>query len=190
MPPTRQIILNAALSCFEANGYEATTTAAICRASKVSNGSFFHHFGSKDGVAAALFLLALRSYHHTLVAGLASNKTAARGIQQLVSSHIKWVTEHRPEARFLFEQSRAEWLGSIQDERQLENNAFADKLENWRQPLIDSGALRDMDPMVFFSQVIGPAQILTRQWLSSQTGNDIHRHSKLLGECAIRALTP
>lgn len=190
MSTTRQNILRSALACFEWAGYQGTTTAAICKAAGVSNGSFFHHFGSKDGVAASLFLEALRSYHGGLLAGMDRRKSASAGIRHLLTSHIAWVLEHQAEAHFLFEQSRAEWLGPIDNERQRENDHLAEQLENWRRPLIEAGALPDMPPMVFFSQVIGPAQMLTRQWLSANSEGDLRQHSKLLGECAVRALTP
>jgi TetR/AcrR family transcriptional repressor of nem operon len=48
-------LLNAAMSVIRAKGYAATTVDDICHAAKVTKGSFFHHFKSKDelGLAAA-----------------------------------------------------------------------------------------------------------------------------------------
>jgi TetR/AcrR family transcriptional regulator, transcriptional repressor for nem operon len=44
-------LLNAALSVIRSKGYAGTTVDDICHAAKVTKGSFFHHFKSKDDLA-------------------------------------------------------------------------------------------------------------------------------------------
>lgn len=53
--PSRQKLLDAALSVIRTKGYSATTVDELCAAAGVTKGAFFHHFKSKDafGVAAA-----------------------------------------------------------------------------------------------------------------------------------------
>ena len=51
---TRTHILQAALSLFSKNGYDATSVAEICRAAGVSKGAFYHHFASKQTVFQSL----------------------------------------------------------------------------------------------------------------------------------------
>lgn len=46
-------ILNAALRLIRERGYEATTVDALCELAKVSKGSFFHYFKSKEELAIA-----------------------------------------------------------------------------------------------------------------------------------------
>jgi TetR/AcrR family transcriptional repressor of nem operon len=46
-------LLNAALVVIRAKGYAATTVDDICRKARVTKGSFFHHFESKDQLALA-----------------------------------------------------------------------------------------------------------------------------------------
>lgn len=50
---TRKRILDSALGVFRQRGYAATTVDDLCRASGITKGAFFHHFESKEGVAAA-----------------------------------------------------------------------------------------------------------------------------------------
>lgn len=54
--PTRERILNAALTLIRTKGFSATTVEDLCAAAGVTKGAFFHHFDSKDalGVAAAV----------------------------------------------------------------------------------------------------------------------------------------
>lgn len=183
-----QSLLDAALNSFNQVGYEATTVAAICQSSGVSNGSFFHHFGSKEGLAGAIFLAALRSYHAELTAELSHGPTAPDGITKLISAHLRWVGDHRAQARFMFEQTRPEWLTPIQVEQKAENTRFATDIEAWRQPLIKKGELEDTPALAFFSQLIGPAQLLCRVWLSSPDASDLNQHVDFFTRHAIRAL--
>ena len=185
----RQQILQAALACFDEKSYEATTIAAICKASGASNGSLFHHFGSKEGLAAALFLSALESYHDALILNLAEKSKLEDGLRHMVSCHIRWVVEHRQEAKFLFEQSRAQWMSSIKGAQKSENQRFALAINTWRKPLIDAGELSDEDRAIFFSQVIGPAQLLARMWLSGSRDDDLREHIDTLSDYAIRAFS-
>lgn len=188
MSTTRHAILDAALQAFTQVGYEGTTVATICQSSGVSNGSFFHHFGSKEGVAGALFLDALGNYHTALTQGLPACPGAPEGIALLIAAHLRWVVTHRAEARFMFEQVRPEWLTPIRTAQQVENSTFATAIEGWRKPLIDKAVFENVPPMVFFSQVIGPAQMVCRGWLSAKSESDPLQHEEFLIQSAIRAL--
>jgi hypothetical protein len=45
-----------------------------------------------------------------------------------------------------------------------------------------------MTPLVFFSQIIGPAQIFCRAWLSGRDRADPREQAEILIACAIRAV--
>lgn len=51
---TRSHILQAAISLFAKNGYDATSVAEICQSASVSKGAFYHHFASKQAVFQSL----------------------------------------------------------------------------------------------------------------------------------------
>ena len=56
----REAILDAALECFSTLGYEQTTLADIRAKAGASTGSIYHHFGSKERIAADLYLDGVR----------------------------------------------------------------------------------------------------------------------------------
>lgn len=184
----RAALLSAGLATFDTLGYERATVEAIRTAAGVSNGSFFHAFRTKEALAAAVFIEALRSYHDAIVAPLGAGPGAAEGVAALISAHLGWVSAERSRAKFLFEQSRAEWFAAIADEQRAANGELEDALEHWRRPLVEAGALWPMSPLMFFSQLIGPAQIFCRAWLGGRSSDDPREQADALTDCAIRTL--
>jgi AcrR family transcriptional regulator len=50
----RLAILDAAVTCFAAKGFDATTTAEICRTAGIGSGTLFHYFPTKRSILVAL----------------------------------------------------------------------------------------------------------------------------------------
>lgn len=50
----RQVIVDAAFTCFARDGYDGATTASICREASIGSGTFFHYFPSKVSVLLAI----------------------------------------------------------------------------------------------------------------------------------------
>ena len=55
--------------------------------------------------------------------------------------------------------------------------------------MVARGELLPMSPTLFFSQIIGPAQVFCRAWLSGRDRSDPREQADILIACAIRALT-
>jgi len=186
----RDDLLTAGLTVFERDGFEGATVAAIRNLARTSNGSFFHFFGSKKELAGTLFLEVLQRYHASIVAALDPQLSAREGIARLIRAHLDWVVDNRREARFLFEISRAEWSEEVRDAQRSQNSRLTEGVERWRGPLIARGELFPMSPTVFFSQIVGPAQVFCRAWLSGRDRSDPRAQAETLIACAIRALVP
>jgi AcrR family transcriptional regulator len=185
---SKDAILKAALRCFDEKGFDATTTSLICDVSGVSNGSLFHHFGSKDELAAALYFSSLEAYQNSLIGALKSSPNGQKGISALIRAHIKWVINNRAEARFMFYQSQAAWLTAARNKQNGENSKLVSAIEAWLTPLMSSGQIYDMSALILFSQVIGPAQQVTRIQLTSGAGGDLGSYEETLINCAVRAV--
>jgi AcrR family transcriptional regulator len=181
-------LLAAGLRVFDRDGFEGATVAAIRTQARASNGSFFHFFRSKKELAGTLFLEVLQRYHAAVLAAIDTPCGARQGIAYLIRAHLDWVVNNRREARYLFEISRTEWTEEIRDAQRTQNSRLAEGVERWRAPLIASGELLPMSSTLFFSQIIGPAQIFCRAFLSGRDRGDPTLQADILIACAVRAL--
>ncbi len=190
----RDDLLAAGLAIFDRVGFEAATVAAIRERARTSNGSFFHVFASKKELAGALFLEILQRYHAAMLAALEPDTAqplgAEAGIDRLIRAHLDWVVTSRREARYLFEISRSEGADEVREAQRAQNARLADGLERWRAPLAVRGELLPMRPVMFISQLIGPAQVFCRAYLSGRDRADPRDEADMLIACAIRALVP
>jgi AcrR family transcriptional regulator len=190
----RDDLLAAGLAIFDRVGFEAATVAAIRERARASNGSFFHVFASKKELAGALFLEVLQRYHAAMLEPLDQDSEQAlgaeAGIGRLIRAHLDWVVTCRREARYLFEISRSEWTDKVRDAQRAQNAHLAAGIERWRAPLLARGELLPMAPVMFISQLIGPAQVFCRAYLSGRDRTDPRLEADMLIACAIRALVP
>lgn len=60
---TRQALLEAALSCFSAHGFEGTSIRDIARHARRNSSLISHHFGSKEGLYVEVFRHIFRTRH-------------------------------------------------------------------------------------------------------------------------------
>jgi len=185
----REDLLSAGLAVFDREGFEGATIAAIRKQARASNGSFFHVFASKKDLAGALFLDVLGRYHAAMLTALDPSSSAREGIDRLIRAHLDWVVNNRREARYLFEISRSEWVEAMRNEQREENARFSSAIEHWRAPLVARGELFAMSPILFLSQIIGPAQIFCRAFLSGRDRADPRQQADILIACAVRSLT-
>jgi len=184
----REDLLAAGLAVFDRDGFEGATVAAIRTRARASNGSFFHFFGSKKELAGTLFLEILQRYHGAVLAAIGENLGAREGVARLIQAHLDWVVNNRREARYLFEISRSVWSEEIRIAQRAQNSRLADGVERWRAPLIARGELLPMSAVLFFSQIIGPAQIFCRAYLAGRDRADPREQTEILIACAIRAV--
>ena len=188
MNTAREDLLAAGLAVFDRDGFEGATVAAIRTRARASNGSFFHFFGSKKELAGTLFLEILGRYHASVLAGVTEPCGAQEGVRRLIRAHLDWVVNNRREARYLFEISRSEWTEEVRGAQRERNSRLAEAVERWRAPLLARGELLPMTATLFFSQIIGPAQIFCRAWLSGRDRADPRDQIDTLIACAVRAV--
>jgi AcrR family transcriptional regulator len=176
----RETILEAALESFDATG--TTAIEEIRRRSGASVGSIYHHFGGKDGVAAALYIEILTEYQAGVGRVLGREGDAPDGVKALVRYHLRWVERNPKRARFLFHGGAGRVAAG--GELKALNRSLAGAVGEWvaRRP-----AIRPLRGAVFYAAVFGPAQELSRAWLAGRIPS-LRRLAGELAEAAWRAV--
>ena len=176
----RETIWKAALDSFAANGEIAIDD--VRERSGASVGSIYHHFGGKDGIAAALYVEILRDYQAGVLRALRRAAGAEEGVRALVRGHLRWVERNPERARFLLQGGAAR--AAAGEELKELNRELSAALAEW------VGSRPEIRPLlreVFYAVVIGPAQELSRHWLAGRVGS-LRRLEAELAEAAWRAV--
>jgi AcrR family transcriptional regulator len=160
-------ILAAALAVFSEKGIEAATIDDIRQRSAASVGSIYHHFGTKENIAAALFAQGLDSYWSGLIASCQGAISARQTIHVFVQAHIQWIVAHPDLARFLFARRQAVGPAHEQAIRQRTGAHFKLLFECFK-PWHKQGLLRRLPFELYGPVLMGPAQELARHWLGGR----------------------
>lgn len=189
--PRRDAIIRAALECFVEKGFTDTSIVDICRRAQASTGSVYHHFKSKPGLAAAVYLSGIQDYQNGLIETLARQKKAMDGIFALIDFHLKWVEQHENWARYLFQHRHAEFMAEDNTENSLNqlNLAFSRGLADWFQGYVKTGTFRKLPKDIFISLLFGACQEYARQYLAGFAVTDVDNASKEIAKGVWAALT-
>jgi AcrR family transcriptional regulator len=182
----RQDILDAALRGFAEKGLAGTTVEEVRRRSGASVGSIYHHFGDKEGIAAALYIESLRDYQSGLQALLANDAAPEQTVKALVRYHLRWVADDRDRARLLLAGApprAAEGIAEV-------NRGALRATSRWLRSQVRAGHIRNVPFDLFYTIVIGPAQEFCRYWLRGRMQTSMRDAERQLGEAAWRALAP
>ena len=156
----RDRLLHVAQRRFAIDGALVPTLDEVRREAEVSVGALYHHFPDKAALAAAVYAQLMAEYQAGFVAMLREHDTAEGGIRGGVAYHLRWVSEHRGEARLM--------LGDRLDSAALHdaNREFFAAVSDWWRPHHTYGALRPMRVGVTAALWLGPAQEFSRHWVA------------------------
>lgn len=185
--PRRRVILDAALEVFVARGFEGATIDDVRQRSGASVGSIYHHFGSKERLAAALYAEGIADYQQGLLETLAHDPSPADGIAALVGHHLRWVESHPELARFLLVRLPPEVL-SDSAAPGAEQNAAAEAVSAWLEPHRRAGRVRRVAPDLLLAILLGPSQQFVRTWLRGAATTSIDQAASALSAAAVAAL--
>ncbi|MFS8099553.1 TetR/AcrR family transcriptional regulator [Lentzea alba] len=156
MADRRQPLLDAALKLVEEGGLDAVTIAALTERSGMSNGSIYHHFGSRAGVFAQLYA---DSYARCVAAMLPAldSGSACSCVRALTLNYLDWVASNPSRARFLY-------AAPDHADPSVKQAEFAPVL-TWFLARMDAGELRSVPPWALEPVVMGPAHESVRRFL-------------------------
>jgi AcrR family transcriptional regulator len=180
MESRRDSILDAALRSFAERGVSATTVEHIRSLSGASVGSIYHHFGHKEGIAAALYVHALRSYQEGFAAVIEDAPDAERGVKRLVRHHLRWVAANPELARYLLAGAPPGAAAAVDG---LNRELFS-LTGRWVSGHVRAGALRRLPRGPFYAVLVGPAQEFCRQWLAGRSPGSMRSAERVLPRAA------
>jgi len=186
----RHQILDAALSCFLEQGVEATTIEQIRKASGASLGSIYHHFGSKEAIALAVYAETIKEYHAQLLAVLDEQTTAQDGIRALISAHLEWVQSNATRAVYLTRVEIADPSGATAGRIAAILQGFFQAVYEWLKPFIERGDLIALAPALYPPLVFGPVASFARHWLTHRMDVDRDLVADTLALAAWNSLRP
>src|SRR3989442_5264523 len=140
----RQSILDAALQLFATRGLRGTSVEDICAASGASNGSLYHHFGSKEGIAATLYASAIEDYQRGAVAVFRNADSAEAGFRGCVEHYLQWVLDHRELAVLMLAVEHSDVRELAPDQVAALNRAARAEIAEWVRARAAAADLTDV----------------------------------------------
>lgn len=184
----RKAIIQAALACFSEIGFSETSMADIRRHSRASTGSIYHHFKSKEQLAAEVYLEGIRDYQAGLVAALEGYQGAEEGIRAMIRHHLKWVEANAEWSRYLFQKRHSVFMAATEEMIASMNRELMQSATRWFSRHLQADILRPLAPDIYISIILGPCMEFTRLYLSGETGAKIDIAIEELAKAAWLAL--
>ena len=163
---TREKVLKAAEELVIEFGHETMPMKELIARSGVSNGSIFHHFGSKDGVLDEIFTRERRDYlGHVSNCILAYDGDPCDAMGEGARGAIEFqARDPQRHFRLVVQFSHSEWLvrnkGGWAD--------LAGEIERpvmeWAIPHLAAGKLPMLQPTTIQSLMLGAAELICHQW--------------------------
>lgn len=178
--PRRRDILDAALTCFLEFGFAETTIEDIRARSGASIGSIYHHFGNKEGLAAAVYAEALGDFQTGFLEALQGCATAEETVRTTVGYTLHWATGYPDWARYLFEAHNARFGPAAERVAQELNAAFFPAVQAAFRPYMEKGEIARLPFNLTYAIILGPAQELCRLWLAG-----LHADKPIKAETAL-----
>jgi AcrR family transcriptional regulator len=184
----RRAILDAALSCFLRNGFEAATIEHIRDASGASFGSIYHHFGSKQAIAAALYEEGINELESALQQARQAHADVREGVRAQVQTYFDWLASNRDMALFLFRVSTADQAGRAAQQIDSVSHRSQVSLSEWLRPFVERGEVVRMPDDLYDTVIFGPCSHFARHWLAGREELKFDDVVKHLSDSIIRAL--
>jgi AcrR family transcriptional regulator len=156
-------VLAAARHLIGTEGLPAMTIARLSAESGMSNGSIYHHFGSRGGIIRELYLEAFAAALRPITDEL-DDRAAAIAVPAMARAYVLWCAGDRARARILYEGIAQvdDPLGLVAAKARLSDDVVA-----WFAARARDGELRSTEPWELDPIVMAPAHECVRRHLIS-----------------------
>jgi AcrR family transcriptional regulator len=186
----RRQILDAALNCFLRQGIEATTMEHIRDASGASHGSIYHHFGSKEAIALALYEEGMHDYQEAVLSELARQTTVNDGIHAIIATHLRWTAADPNRSLYLTRVASADTTGATTERITAVNREFFHKIQDWLRPFVERREVIQAPFDLYVPLLLGATAHLCRHWLAGRITGKLPSFANDLANAAWRSLQP
>lgn len=163
---TRQAVLATTLDLVAADGLDAVTIARVAQSSGVSNGSIYHHFGSRVGLLRRLHLDCFARLGAALGPAL-DDRPAQECVRDLVARFLAWVAAEPGAAAVVYGVPLdAAVVGGV--DLVTGKQAITRPLYDWIAARTAAGDLRAVPPWAIDPIVLGPLHETARRWLAGR----------------------
>jgi AcrR family transcriptional regulator len=186
---TRDRILAAATEFFLSAGVENVSVAELCRAAGVSNGSFFHHFPSKEELALEITLALRREYWDHVLAAMESRKDAMKGIEGAIRAAFAYQQEF-PDRYRLGRSDDAPWMRGNEQRARDDNAPHRGRAAQWIGSHVADKKLPLLLPEIYGALLFGMPHWVARNANSGATPTDFKAAADQLVQTIQKALAP
>lgn len=157
-------MLDAALAVYREHGHAGFNVHAIVAESGVSLGSIYHHFGSMDGLAAAVYARSMSALLDRVAAAVSGTSSVRRGVAGVVAAYLGFARAQRTQMSFIHTSAYASFLPA--HAAQIEHSkARMHEIRAFFAKHTAAGRIVAMPEWLLEVLVIGPVAELTRRWL-------------------------
>lgn len=185
----RRQIIDAALSCFTEVGFNETGIQNIGKRAGASVGSIYHHFKSKEQLAAAVYMDGIVQYQEGLISTLEQEENMRAGIRAIIHFHLDWVAENFHLSRFLFHRRHDDFMKFAENELAALNKDFAVRFASWLKKQILAKSIREIPPDVLSALILGPCFEYTRLYLNGASVTSVDEAKEILTAAIWKILT-
>lgn len=184
----RRRILDAALHCFDIDGVAATKIEDIRLNAGVSVGSLYHHFPSKEAIAAALYLDLMARYQRDADKNLGDDLQPRPWIRAAIDHHAQWSMKNPSAARFFLAYREPDVIARAQPMAARLNHDWEERVAAWLDKEVSAGRVRAMQSDIFIAIVIGPIHRFVRRWAFGSSTIAPVKVAESLADAAWRAV--
>lgn len=179
----REQILGAALEVFGENGLAGASIQEISRRARASVGSIYHHFGSKESLATALYSQAIADYQRGALEVLETAHDARAGIRGLVVQFLRWVGDHPQLAGLMLSVEHRDLRALAADEVAVLNREFLRHTRAWLRTYLWEGE-PPVPEELYLHAVLGPARSYAGQWVAGRSRVPLEQAASGLADLA------
>lgn len=158
-------ILITALQLFNQNGVEATTIEQIRENSDTSVGAIYYHFGTKEGIIANLYFLALDDQAIEREKYFRNINNIKEFIFAIVHSYLDWIEQNVELARFQITARYYVSTSTYEDELTEKNKTRNKAIFQHLKSVYSMEKLKKLQLNLIVSLILGPAENYAKLWL-------------------------